>query len=246
MQFASLPDAGIPNGVAFDRVGNLYVTDSAKGIVWRVTQNGAVERWLDDPVLRGMTPAPSPFGQVGANGLDFDQLGVLHVAVTDFGRIVRIPVTADGRAGVPSIWVEDDDLVGADGIAFDLEGNLLVAANRLDQLVRVTPTGVINVIGTSADGLDFPSDVAFTTASAAGNVYVTNSAALTAGGSVLRPPRPALLALSIAPEPLPYHARYSPQFRNAPGLFASLKAAIDQAYRNRSPNRRPSPEDILR
>ncbi|MBI4218788.1 MAG: hypothetical protein HY682_01500 [Chloroflexi bacterium] len=42
VQYASLPAAGFPNGLAFDRAGNLYVSDSAKGIVWRVTQNGSV------------------------------------------------------------------------------------------------------------------------------------------------------------------------------------------------------------
>ena len=49
-----------PNGLAFDRRGNLYVTDSIAGAIWRLSRDGEVERWIEHEALAG-TAVLNPF-----------------------------------------------------------------------------------------------------------------------------------------------------------------------------------------
>lgn len=247
VQYASIPIGGALNALAFDRLGRLYVSDSAKGVVWRVAENGPFEPWLEHVLLAGQKPAQTPFGSTGAAGIEFDIFGSLYIANSDFGRIARVRVDGDGTPGTLEVWAEDPALVGADGIAFDGAGNLFVAVSSQDRLIRITPGRSIQAIASAADGLDFPSDVAIPAAGeGAGFAYVTNFAALSASGAVLRPSRPALLALQIAHDRHPYHPGYPARFRDAPGLLSALQRAIDRAFFGLSPSSRPSPADLLR
>jgi sugar lactone lactonase YvrE len=233
VQYASIPIGGSLDALAFDRSGRLYVSDSAKGVVWRVAENGPFEPWLEHVMLAGKKPASTPSGTIGASGLAFDVLGNLYIANSDFGRIVRVRVDADGVAGSVETWAEDAALVGADGIAFDVGGNLVVAVNSQHRLVRVTPGRTIQTVATAADGLNFPSDVAIPApGEGAGVAYVTNFA--------------ALLAVRMAPDRHPYHPEYPARFREAPGLLAALQRAIDHAFAGLSPSSRPTPADLLR
>ena len=44
-----------PNAMAFDKKGNLYVTDSVLGAIWRIPENGDdAELWLMHPLLKGV------------------------------------------------------------------------------------------------------------------------------------------------------------------------------------------------
>lgn len=150
---------GLPNGLAFDDRGSLYVTDSVAGAVYRIARDGVVEPWVSDPLLEG--DGSFGFGvPIGANGIAHRH-GALYVAVTETGRIVRIPVEPDGSAGAIEVVAEDPLLIGADGIAFDVRGNLYVAANAQNALRRVTPGGDIETLATADGGLDFPSSLAF-------------------------------------------------------------------------------------
>src|SRR5438105_11503539 len=75
------------NALAFDASGNVYVSDSFQGIVWRTgIGGGKTTAWVtDDLLLPHGTP---PFG---ANGMGFDSHGALFVANTADDRIIRIP-----------------------------------------------------------------------------------------------------------------------------------------------------------
>src|SRR5207249_4718183 len=112
--FAALDPSGFPNGIAFDHAGTLFVTDSALGLIWRISKSGEATVWLKDPLL---APLIGPLG-VGANGIEFDS-GDLFVANTDQGTIVRIELEGDTPRDV-KVFVQDSVLVGADGIAFDV------------------------------------------------------------------------------------------------------------------------------
>ena len=71
MTLPALPHPGGSglNDITFDRAGNVYVSDSAQGIIWKSPPNGGVATaWIDDPLLR--TAGVPPFG---ANGLRFNQ-----------------------------------------------------------------------------------------------------------------------------------------------------------------------------
>lgn len=164
-----------PNALTFDHDGNVYVSDSFQGIIWRIAPGGGLATvWLNDPLLR--TSGVPPFG---ANGLEFNRNeSALFVANTGDDRIIRIPVI-NGAAGSAEVFV--NSVNGADGLIIDEHDNLWVAANQADEIVVIDPTGkVIAKLG-DFDGIDrrgtprgllFPaSPVRF-----GGWLYVTNLA----------------------------------------------------------------------
>ncbi|HZA52168.1 MAG TPA: SMP-30/gluconolactonase/LRE family protein [Myxococcaceae bacterium] len=135
--FAAIPGgAGAgPNAIAFDRAGNVYVSDSFQGVVWRTgPQGGAALSWLNSALLR--TAGVPPFG---ANGLAFNRAeNALFLANTGDDTVVRIPV-AGGAAGTPEVFVHS--INGADGLMVDGDDNIWVAANQADEIVVVDPSG---------------------------------------------------------------------------------------------------------
>ena len=144
----------IPNGLAFDTRGNLFVTDSAAGAIWRIPWGGSAQVWLQDPALSG--DGSLGLGvPLGANGIAYRN-GVLTVTNTERRTILAI----DRSRSVDVVTT----LTGnPDGVAMDVFGNAYVAINLQDTIARVAPDGSIGVIA-SGDPLDFPSSVAFGTA----------------------------------------------------------------------------------
>jgi len=211
----AIPDVtGTPNQVVLGKRGNIYVSDSQLGVIWRVDRNGEVTKWLDHPLLYPRLPGDNPCNHtalgdfpVGVNGLAFAPGGTLYAANEDRGVIVTIEI--DPRTGAPStpqIFLQScEDLVGLDQIAFDIKGNLYAALNTQNKLVRITPDKQVEVLATAADGLAFPANIAFGTGHRAygtdsGNrreLYITNIGLL--GGS----PSVQVVDVGIPGRPLP-------------------------------------------
>lgn len=186
-----------PNDLAFDNRGNVYVTDPTGGAVWRIDRNRAVERWADDPLLRG-TGALLGF-PYGANGIAFSH-GRLIVSNTERGLLVAIPIEPDGEAGEPTVLASSPLLIGVDGIALDVHGNVYGAVNGQNTLAAVRVDGSINILATAADGLDQPSSVAFGTgARDHQSLFVVNFAVLSGT------PTPGVLKVTVGEpgQPLP-------------------------------------------
>jgi sugar lactone lactonase YvrE len=165
---------GLPNGIAFDADGTMYVTDTIAGAVWTVPPGGRAEQWLQHALLEGDGSLGS--FPVGANGIALDVAGdTVYVAVTEQGSVATIPIAADGSAGALDIYVElgtDAEPMLPDGITFDAAGNLYVAAPSTNSVVRVTPEGTVAIVATAGDGLDGPASVAVD--DAAGRLYISN------------------------------------------------------------------------
>jgi sugar lactone lactonase YvrE len=173
--FATVPGgaAAGPNALAFDAAGDVYISDSFQGKVWKTgSAGGAVSEWAADPLLT--TSGVPPFG---ANGMAFNKAGTaLFVANTGNDTVVRIPVTG-GVAGAAEVFVHS--INGADGLLIDGEDNLWVAANQADEIVVLDPSGrVVAKLG-DFDGIDphgsprgllFPASLVLSN----GFVYVTN------------------------------------------------------------------------
>lgn len=123
------------NDVTFDGAGNVYVSDSFQGVVWRTGPGGGeATAWVDDPLLR--TSGVPPFG---ANGLRFDRAGTaLFVANTGSDMVVRVPISG-GVAGAAVVFATG--INGADGLEVDEDDNVWVVANQADEIVVVDPTG---------------------------------------------------------------------------------------------------------
>lgn len=151
---------GLPNGLAFDRRGDLFVTDSVGGAIWRVPANGSAELWLQHPLLEGDNSAPPPV-PLGVNGIAFRD-GTLFITNTEKGSVIRVPVKRDASPGTLSVLAEGPALIGADGLTLDTRGSLYVAVNGQNTVVQISPGGAtLTTLATAADGLDSPSDVAF-------------------------------------------------------------------------------------
>lgn len=136
------------NALTFDSAGNVYVSDSFNGIIWKVGPGGGpATAWVTDPLLK--TSNVPPFG---ANGLAFNRAGnALFVANTGNDTIVKIPVIA-GNPGTVEVFV--NSINGADGVVLDSHDNIWVAANQADEIVVVDQSGkVIAKLG-DFDGLD--------------------------------------------------------------------------------------------
>jgi DNA-binding beta-propeller fold protein YncE len=171
--FAAIPGGGL-NALAFDSAGNVYVSDSFQGIVWRtVVSGGAAIEWANDPLLR--TEGFPPFG---VNGMAFNRDGsALFVANTGNDQVIRIPASG-GAAGAPEVFV--NSVNGADGLIIDEDDNLWICANQSDEIVVVDPSGrAIAKLGDFGGlrrgapvGLLFPASLA----QHGGWIYVTNLA----------------------------------------------------------------------
>lgn len=165
------------NAMTFDAAGNVYVSDSFQGIIWKTgASGGPATAWVTDPLLT--TSGVPPFG---ANGLEFNHAQTtLFVANTGNDTIVQIPVT-NGTPGKPSVFV--NSINGADGIAIDAHDNLWVAANQSDEIDVVSATGKLVARLGDFEGVDrrglphgllFPASPAFS--SDGKFLFVTNLA----------------------------------------------------------------------
>jgi sugar lactone lactonase YvrE len=172
--FSTLPAGSGPNALTFDPSGNVYVSDSFGGKIYRIPPGGgAPADWAVSPLL-GTAGVP-PFG---ANGIAFNSTHTaMFVANTGDDTIVKIPVDAGFVAGTPEVFV--NSINGADGLVIDKDDNLWIAANQADEIVVLNKDGkVIAKLG-DFDGLDprgapvgllFPASLVFSD----GFVYVTN------------------------------------------------------------------------
>ena len=159
--FSAIPGGGL-NALTFDALGNVYISDSFRGIIWRTGPvGGPAVNWASDALLT--TSGYPPFG---ANGLDFSHDGsALFVANTGNDTVVRIPVLA-GVAGKAEVFTHS--INGADGLFLDRHDNVWVCANQSDEIVVTDKTGkAVAKLGDfdgvrdgSPEGLLFPASLA--------------------------------------------------------------------------------------
>lgn len=164
-QIAHLPADGLPNGLALSADHRqVYAADSVLGAVYRVgLSDGRVATWAQGPALQ-----PTTF--LGANGVKV-HAGAVWVSNLDQGTLLRVPLTATGRAGTPTVAA--DGLAGIDDFAFTGHGDTLVAAlNQPNTVDVVQPGKGHRTVLTAADGLQGPTSVAVRGAT----VYVPSAA----------------------------------------------------------------------
>ncbi len=165
-----------PNAMVFDHLGNLYISDSFQGAIFRVANATtcappcAITTLSHDPQL-----ATAGFPPFGANGLALNAAeNVLYIAVTGDNRVVQM--TLPGGAITPFA----ESLHGADGLLFN-DGVLWVAENQGDHVTALNSSGrVIAKVGAfegigrdgAPRGLLFPASMVIY----GPHMYVTNLA----------------------------------------------------------------------
>jgi DNA-binding beta-propeller fold protein YncE len=152
-------NAPAPNGLVFDKNGNLYFSDSFQGAIFRISNAPTCATPCPPATVKhdGLL-ATAGFPPFGANGLAFNNDGTkLFVANTGDDRILQLDLAAETL----SVWAES--INGADGIAFH-EGHLVVAANQADEIVILNDKGRVvaklgDFLGVRNDG--FPRGLLF-------------------------------------------------------------------------------------
>lgn len=145
----------LPNALAFDAAGNLYVTDSGEylehdGVVYRITPDRETEVWS-----RASSRYP--------NGCCLDASGSALLVVESYlPGVVSIPIGADGAAGTRRVIAEMPGTV-PDGIAIDVAGRMYVTCYRPDRICVVSPDGEVAVLADDphAAVLSAPTNLAF-------------------------------------------------------------------------------------
>ena len=171
-----------PNGLVFNATGDLFVTDSISGSIFKVTSAGVVSKWLTDPLIAGDTTAKCPSGQpfpLGANGIVISGTD-FYVTNTDKASMAKIAIKGDGTAGAVTDFVATDCMKfgGPDGLSIDADGTFLVASNGINSITRVGTDGKVTLVAakTVAAPLDAPASTWIANSGKAGaTLFVTNS-----------------------------------------------------------------------
>ncbi len=161
----AVEQAPLPNALVFDDRGNLYITESVVGTIWRVARGDDTARpWLQDPTL-----APLSANGFGANGITFKS-GMLYVANTDQGTIVRVPVDGRGDPGTPTILATG--LEAPDGLTLGPWKDIYVALAFSGRLARVADDGTWDVVAET--GLPLLTSAVFGAGSEHTTAYMVN------------------------------------------------------------------------
>ncbi|RHZ65998.1 uncharacterized protein CDV56_109442 [Aspergillus thermomutatus] len=167
---ARIPEAEFLNGIVRFGQNTLLITDSAKGVIWRLDMStGQYSQALSDP---SMLPAAGQPYAVGVNGIDVRGKYVYYTSTTQM-LFCRVPVNSMASATGPvevitSGITPDDFMLGSDGTAY-------ITTNPDNGLVKVDPKGRVKLVA----GNQFTIAVGGSTAVASNQdgsvLYITTS-----------------------------------------------------------------------
>ena len=131
-----------PDDVAIDKAGNIYLTDLTYSGIWKISPDGKnVTMWSDDPLLNWLSDPVLPLG-VNVVVLDKEQKNIYAATTTLDGRIVKIPINADGSAGKAQPYSRGH--AWFDGIEIDDEGYIYASEPGANQIVVIPSKGYPN------------------------------------------------------------------------------------------------------
>ena len=147
----------LPQGLALDAAGDVFVADTGNNRVVEVPAGGAV------PTLLGA-------GLNQPSSVAVDGAGNLYISDTGNSRVVMVPDEKGALNSADMSTVSISGLVSPSGLAIDGSGDLYVADASNGNVVEIPAGGGASI--SVASGLNSPQGVAV---DATGNVYVTSS-----------------------------------------------------------------------
>jgi serine/threonine protein kinase len=190
----TLAQFNLPNNVAVDKTGNVYVADTANNTIRKIATNGMVS------TLAGLAGSPGSADGAGSLarfwapfGIAVNDAGNLFVADTANNTIREITPngvtsTLAGAAGHPG----SKDGTGNEAqfrnpwsVTVDSSGNVLVADMSNNTIRKITPAGVVTTLagqaGISGNADGFGSSARFNhpfgvAVDSANNIYVSDTA----------------------------------------------------------------------
>ncbi|PIA97638.1 hypothetical protein CB0940_06026 [Cercospora beticola] len=137
---ASLPNAALPNGIAFARPlsEHLLVADSFRGLIWNVNVcTGEVGVTLKDNSTTGSTPTGPNF--TGVNGVKVRK-GNIYYTNTGKSSLYRVAVDEKGQVQETSTPTLITGNLTCDDLVLDRDGTAYVAG-PLGVVTKVDPSG---------------------------------------------------------------------------------------------------------
>ena len=144
----------LPNGVAVDGAGNVYVADSGNNMIRKVTSGGMVTTLAGNALLAGSMDGTNTFALFDfPRGVAVDGAGSVYVADSDNDTIRKVTgggmvMTIGGSAGV----IGEADGIGSSasfaepsGVAVDSSGRIYVADTGNNRIGTGTPMPVMNL-----------------------------------------------------------------------------------------------------
>ncbi|HYP04863.1 MAG TPA: SMP-30/gluconolactonase/LRE family protein [Bryobacteraceae bacterium] len=128
----------LPNDLAFDKKGYLYVTDTFQATIWRIPPGGgAPQIWFQNAAIDGA---------FGPNGIRVDEKSEkLYFAVTFdggfAGHIYTLPLVDNPTIADLKLFHGYEPGAGPDGLAFGKSGKLYVALAGSHQISVLSPDG---------------------------------------------------------------------------------------------------------
>lgn len=141
--------AGVPapNGLVFAGNGDLYVSDSFQGALYRIANATRCKPCTLEVKSRDPLLATAGFLPFGANGLAFNaDESRLYINNAGDGRLLRLDL-ASGE-----LQIVAESLPGADGLLFH-DGLLWLLANQVDQLLGLDELGLIRARAGGFEGI---------------------------------------------------------------------------------------------
>lgn len=183
-----------PTGLALDRSGNLYVTDSTNNVLRKITPAGLVTTLAG---LAGVSGSQDGVGSYALfnnpGGLAVDAGGNVYVADTGNSLIRRVTPAGDVSklAGLPGVaGYRDGPLAEAwfnqpRAVALDASGNLYVADTGNASIRKITTAGTVSTLTLSSASSGGGGVIIVTAGSGGGTVTTTAS---TGGGGAIGVP----------------------------------------------------------
>ena len=179
--FASIDDDRgfvLPDDIALDPAGNVYVSDRGRGEIWRFTPEGQGSLWWTPPPNeRSKRPAPT--------GLAYDpEHHALLVTDSTLDILYRVDIDS-GTSDVLYDHQGKDFAPGFDGLTIAPDGTIYIAALAQNGVVRLNNGGLDYIAGVFR-GI---SDIAYS----AGRIYATNFDSYSLAVPFVRPRLPFAL-----------------------------------------------------